>query len=281
MEHGHCGGSRRASGPQTLQGPGTFPRPTPTQLNRPRDIPGTLKKPFTPVHPVHPGNSRRHPGPPNAKPPHTVPTNHTQPTKAAGTRTKGPKSLPKAPPQKSGHSGEKLGQLVVGTTLEHGHRDGPRRARASNYAGTPARPTPTPPNRPWDTSGTLKKLFTPAHSVHPGNLRRHFGLPNVRSSSHCPYQSYSTNKSRRNTKLNLKTTVPKLSQFCPNVPILFQKSGFINSLRALHLCDLQLRNSYQKKRLIVQKSHNFIVHESIFTKCFNLFLSKFQSNVLF
>ena len=104
-----------------------------------------------------------------------------------------------------------------------------------NFAGTLVRSIPTQFNRFWDISGTLKKLFIFVHSVHSGDLGRHFGLPNVRSSSSCPYQSYSTSKSRRSTKFNLKTTVPKLSQFCPNVPILFQKSGFINSTRKSHV----------------------------------------------
>ena len=120
-----------------------------------------------------------------------------------------------------------------GIVLEHGHCDGSRRARASKLCRDTCLinrgSIPTQFNRFWDISGTFKKLFIFVHSVHSGNLGRHFGLPNVRSSSYCPYQSYSTNESRRNTKLNLKTTVPKLSQFCPNVPILFQKSGFINS----------------------------------------------------
>ena len=53
-----------------------------------------------------------------------------------------------------------------------------------NFAGTLIRSMPTQIKRFWDISETLEKLFIFVHSVHSGNLGPHFGLPNVRSSSH-------------------------------------------------------------------------------------------------
>jgi len=120
--------------------------------------------------------------------------NHIQSTKVAGTRSKGPKSLSQGWLQNPGYFGAKLGQKwsqAIVTVLDV---PGP-----PNFAGTLVRSIPTQINRFWDISETLKKLFIFVHSVHSGNLGPHFGLPNVRSSSHCTYQSYSINKSRRNT----------------------------------------------------------------------------------
>ena len=87
-------------------------------------------------------------------------------------------------PGNSGYFGAKLGQKwsqAIVTVLDV---PGP-----PNFAGTLVRSIPTQINRFWDISGTLKKLFIFVHSVHSGNLGPHFGLPNVRSSSHCTYQS--------------------------------------------------------------------------------------------
>ena len=112
---------------------------------------------------------------------HIVPTNHSQPTEVAGTRIKGPKSLSQVWFQKSG---EKLGQIWNRDIVTVLDVPGP-----PNFAGTLVRSIPTRFNRFWDVSGTFKKLFIFVHSVHSGNLGHHFGLPTVRSSSHCPYQS--------------------------------------------------------------------------------------------
>ena len=100
------------------------------------------------------------------------------------------------------------------------------------FAGTLVRSIPTQ----FNFSG--KKLFIFVHSVHSGNLGRHFGLQNVRSSSYCPYRSYSFNKSRRNTKFNLKTIVPKLSQFCPRGSNLVPKIR-IHQLSQYVICEVQ------------------------------------------
>ena len=126
---------------------------------------------------------------------HIVPTNHSQPTKVTGTRSKGLKSLSQGWLQNPGYFGAKLGQKWSQAIVSVLDVPGP-----PNFAGTLVRSIPTHINRFWGISGTLKKLFIFVHSVHSGNLGPHFGLPNVRSSSHCTHQSHSTNKSRRNTK---------------------------------------------------------------------------------
>ena len=175
-------GSLDVPGPPNYAG--TLVRSIPTQFNRFWDIPGTFKKLFIFVHSVHSGNLGCHFGLPTVRSSSHCPYQLKLTNKNAGTQIKGPKSLSQVWFQKSGYLGEKLGQFwnqAIVTVLDV---PGP-----PNFAGTLVRSIPTQFNRFWDISGTFKKLFIFVHSVHSGNLGRHFGLPTVRSSSHCPYQS--------------------------------------------------------------------------------------------
>ena len=54
---------------------------------------------------------------------------------------------------------------------------------APNFAGTLVRSIPTQINRFWEMSGTLKKLFSFAHSVHSRNLGIETGSMKVKCRS--------------------------------------------------------------------------------------------------
>ena len=155
---------------------------------------------------------------------HIVPTNHIQPTKVAGTRSKNPKSLSQGWLQNPGYFGAKLGQKwsqAIVTVLDV---PGP-----PNFAGTLVGSIPTQINRFWVISGTLKNC---SFLVIPFILGI-WGLISVYQTSGplhiVPTNHIQPTKVAGTQNLTKKTTVPKLSQNCPLAPIWLQKSGFINS----------------------------------------------------
>ena len=124
----------------------------------------------------------------------------------AGTHSGGPESPSRFWLRDPGCFGAKLGRGCSRAVVAVLDVPGP-----PDFAGTLAGSMPARVGRFWDISGTLRGLFIFGRSVRSGSLGPHFGLPNVRSSSHCACQPWSANGVRRSTFWGPRIAVPVLA----------------------------------------------------------------------